>query len=217
MVNRMLCAFVVALSLAACSGAQPAAESASADAAAPGPLLSSDSGAAPAAAEARVAGSAGPEKGAPAVGTAAIALDGEGLRVFAIPSGSSRLIAFGTARADAVSMLAAVQGGPPVEEGENIDCGATLVVWPDGLTTWFMSGQFVGWSVGAGESRLTTADGLGLGTTRGDVEDGATVAEIGPSSLGTEFFAGGVAGLLDSDAPDARVIHLWSGQACIAR
>ena len=33
---------------------------------------------------------------------------------------------------------------------------------------------------------------------------------------GVAFTAGGVAGLLASDAPDAPVTHLWAGMACIA-
>lgn len=148
---------------------------------------------------------------------AALALDGEGLRIFNAASGSSRAIAFGTARADTRAMLTATQGGPPIREGENIDCGATMAVWRGGLTTWFARDRFVGWSVADATSPLSTAGGLKVGSTRDEVEHGASVATITPSSLGEEFTAGGIAGLLASAAPDARVSTLWAGNACVAR
>jgi hypothetical protein len=56
-----------------------------------------------------------------------------------------------------------------------------------------------------------------LGTTRTELENGASVARIAKSSLGEEFTAGDVAGLLDSAAADARVSNLWAGATCIAR
>lgn len=148
---------------------------------------------------------------------ARLALEGEGLRAFSVPSGASRQISFGTDKAAALDMLEAVRGSPPSEQGENIDCGATNAIWPDGLVVFFARNQFVGWSLGSQDATLTTAGGLGLGSTRAEVENGATVARIFPSTLGTEFTAGNVAGLLASDAADARVTHLWAGQTCIAR
>lgn len=56
---------------------------------------------------------------------AKLALDGEGLRSFAIANGSSRPIAFGAMRAEAMRVLEAVQGLPASDQGENIDCGAS--------------------------------------------------------------------------------------------
>jgi hypothetical protein len=63
---------------------------------------------------------------------------------------------------------------------------------------------------------LTTVSGIGLGSTRAELE-AAYDAEVAPSSLGIEFHAGGLAGLLDSSRPDARVVSLWAGLACVAR
>jgi hypothetical protein len=37
------------------------------------------------------------------------------------------------------------------------------------------------------------------------------------STLGTEFSAGGIAGLLESAGPQARIVALWAGMVCIAR
>ncbi len=78
-----------------------------------------------------------------------LALDGEGLRVFAVPAGTSRAIPFGLGKDETLAMLANVQGASPSHQGENIDCGATNAIWTDGLTVWFARGKFVGWSVGS--------------------------------------------------------------------
>lgn len=150
---------------------------------------------------------------------AKLALDGEGLRIFAVDTGTSRTIPFGIGKAEALAMLESVRGSPPSGQGENIDCGATNAAWPDGLTAWFARARFVGWSLASEASTLSTADGLKVGTTRSELENGASVARIAPSSLGEEFTAGEVAGLLASadDDDDASVTNLWAGSACIAR
>lgn len=176
-----------------------------ATAAAPAPAATRDR--TPAHAEASAADSAAAAK---------LALDGEGLRIIAVPSGSTQLIAFGTAKPDALKALQAVEGAPS-SEGENVDCGATNVIWPDGLAAWFARGKFVGWSVAKAGSNLSTMGGLRLGATRAEVENGATVAKIAPSSLGEEFTAGDIGGLLDSRRADAKVTNLWAGSVCIAR
>lgn len=158
-----------------------------------------------------------PGNAAPQVPVAKLALNGEGLRVFITATGGSRAIPFGIAKADALRMLESVQGAPPQKQGENIDCGATNAIWSDGLTVWFARDEFVGWSLASTGSPLSTAGGLMLGTTRSELENGASVARIAKSSLGEEFTAGDVAGLLDSTAADARVTNLWAGATCIAR
>lgn len=148
---------------------------------------------------------------------ATLALDGDGLRVFSVPSGSARPIPFGTAKAATLDMLAAVLGTPLTDQGENLECRLTTATWPDGLTVMFARDRFVGWSVGGADSPLSTVGGLKIGSTRKEVEQGATVATIAPSSLGEEFTAGEVAGLLASDAPDARVTDMWASEVCLGR
>lgn len=146
-----------------------------------------------------------------------LALEGEGLRIFVSPSGSARPLAFGTGKAETLATLQKVLGSEPVDEGGNNECGATRVRWPDGLATWFVDDAFVGWSVGPEGAGVSTVDGLAIGSTRAALESGGSVVQIDSTTLGTEFTAGSVAGLLDSDDDDARVIHLWAGQTCIAR
>ncbi len=145
-----------------------------------------------------------------------LALDGEGLRVFTVPSGSARPIPFGTPAAEVVRMLTLVQEWAPLEQGENLDCGARFATWPNGLTTYFMRDEFVGWASRDTTGVLTTASGIGVGSTRRELED-VYAAEIAPSTLGLEFTAVGLAGILASDSPDARIENLWAGAACVAR
>lgn len=147
---------------------------------------------------------------------ALLALEGEGLRVFSVPSGSARPVPFGTAQDETLALLTAVLRMGPRDEGEQIDCRAEYATWENGLTTWFVRDGFVGWSVPNAGSPLTTASGVGVGSTRAELES-AYVAEIRTSTLGVEFAAGGLAGLLESRQPSARITNLWAGQVCVAR
>ena len=144
-----------------------------------------------------------------------LALEGAGLRVFVGATGSARPLPFGTPATEALSILETVLGAVPVERGDVADCGTEFARWENGLVAWFANGRLAGWSLRQG-SPLTTASGIGLGSTRGELEAAYDV-EFYRSSLGEEFTAGGLAGLLESASPDARIQHLWSGQTCIAR
>lgn len=145
-----------------------------------------------------------------------LALDAEGLRLFNTVSGASRLIPFGTARDDAQRAFAAAVKAQPLEQEDSPDCGAAFARWPGGLTTWFAHGKFSGWSAAADSRGLATASGLRPGSTRAEL-DAAYRAQIVPSTLGIEFSAGALGGLLASRRPDARVTHLWAGTTCLAR
>lgn len=147
---------------------------------------------------------------------AALALEGGGLRVFTGPSASARPLPFGTARADTLAILETVRGTPPML-GDDPECGATHAYWPDGLWVWFFDDAFAGWMVDSAEVAVSTVSGLKVGTTRDALAEGGTVVTVAPSSLGAEFTAGGMAGLFESEAADARITHLWAGQVCIMR
>lgn len=147
---------------------------------------------------------------------ATLALEGDGLRVFVLPSGSARPIPFGTDPVQTLELLEAARGEPPSNLGQNPDCGEQFAEWSDGLLVWFDHEAFAGWSLADTAAPLSTVDGLKIGSTRAQLQSGGRVVEIAPSARGVAFTAGGVAGLLASDAPDARVTHLWAGMACIA-
>lgn len=59
--------------------------------------------------------------------------------------------------------------------------------------------------------------GLGVGASRESLENGGLAVDVSESTLGTEFAAGGLYGLLSGDGPDATVTHLWAGTACSFR
>lgn len=145
-----------------------------------------------------------------------LALDGEGLRIFNGNTGASRLLAFGEDEKQAMETLGRVLGEPPPVSIENEECQVSFARWSNGLTTWSSRSRFTGWSATPGSSTLATASGVKIGSTRTELE-GAYDAEIMESSLGTEFLAGGLAGLFDSPRPDSKISNLWAGETCIAR
>ncbi|MEJ7808474.1 MAG: hypothetical protein WKG03_21445 [Telluria sp.] len=145
-----------------------------------------------------------------------LVLDAEGLRLFNAVSGASRLIPFGTTRLDALRAIGAAQKTPPRSEGTNRDCNARYTTWSNGLTVWFAKDRLVGWSATESVTALGTAAGVKVGSSRKALES-AHAANIRGSTLGVEFGAGGLGGLLDSDKTDAAVTALWAGVTCIAR
>jgi len=160
--------------------------------------------------------SSGPAAAVVADTGAVLAVDGEGLRIFLLPSGASRPLPFGTAADETRRVVASVLGGSPPETHLNDDCRLAIATWDGGLTLSFSGDRFVGWFIGSSDGRLTTASGVGVGSTRSELDDSYAV-DVFTSSLGTEFSAGGMAGILLSPEPDARVTHLWAGENCIAR
>lgn len=144
-----------------------------------------------------------------------LALDPEGLRLVDRETGRSRSIAFGSPGDFAVESTSLALG-PPVERGSSPECGTDYVSWEEDITITLRSDRFVGWFVRGDTSSLTTMSGIGVGSTRAELER-VYVAQVAPSSLGTEFTAGGMAGLLASAASDARITRLWAGEVCLAR
>ncbi len=127
----------------------------------------------------------------------ALVVEAEGLRLFNRQSGSARAIAFGTPHDDVLSMLAFL--GKP-ETGTNGECGAGALDyanWPSGLGLFFQDDKFAGWNLnGRSKGEVTTASGVGIGSSRTDLES-AYAANISETTLGTEFAAGELFGLLD--------------------
>ncbi|GEM_PF-5899361 len=151
----------------------------------------------------------------PTDSSAALALDGEGLRILRAPSGSSRALPFGTSAADILAIIERAQGAPPREDGYIEDCALRFATWEGGLTTYFSDGRFVGWGLRDSE-KFRTVSGIGIGSTLEEVENVYDV-ELRRSTLGVELAVGGMAGLLDSESPDAILQQLWAGATCIAR
>lgn len=148
-----------------------------------------------------------------------LAVDGEGLRWFLPPNGSARPLAFGTRRADVLASLERVRG--PAGTGTNEDCGAGPVqyaTWPDGLSLVFQNNRFAGWGLDRrAAGALATANGVGPGTDREVLADSFGTVTFRQTSLGTEFAAGGVFGVLDGAGARATITDMWAGVSCVAR
>jgi hypothetical protein len=130
-------------------------------------------------------------------------------------SGRSRELAFGLDRATVEDALALALDKPS-ERGSNRECGEGAMDFarmPGGLRVWFQDGKFAGWFIDDAGAKLTTASGIGIGSTRKELT-GAYDAEISESSLGEEFAAGELSGLLSGKEPTAKVTAIWSGQVC---
>ncbi len=156
--------------------------------------------------------------GGVARGATRVVIDGEGLRLMSAETGSMRPLPFGTARATIETGLTNALGAPR-GQGINAECGNNAyVTWPSGLITWFDDDRLVGWNLApnAGGDAPRTASSVGMGSTRAFIEE-ASVIEVRQTSLGTEFTSGDLAGLLASEAANARVTALWAGNTCIAR
>jgi hypothetical protein len=148
-----------------------------------------------------------------------LTVEGEGLRWFLPPNGSARPIPFGTPQAAVLASLEGVRG--PAGTGVNRNCGVGPVEyasWPDGLNLVFQRGGFVGWSLdGRAEGALSTANGVGPGTTHAELDRAFARVRAERTTLGTEFSAGAIYGVLAGPGRRARITDMWAGVSCVAR
>lgn len=142
------------------------------------------------------------------------ALDGEGLRMV-IPSGATRLLAFGMPRKTVEDAIVRSLGKAGTQ-GTLEECGAGPIEFSrvDGLTLNFQDGAFIGWMLQP-PSPLTTLDGIGIGTTRSQAEASRRISMIPDSTLGAEFDAGGIGGFFDGEG--GTVSLLYAGTQCFFR
>lgn len=206
----------VTLLLAACSP-QPAADpsppvtTAAARADPPGPIP-------PPVANSASRNDASPVPTATPAADPRLAVDGDGLRWFMPGNGAARPLPFGQPQAAVLASLERVRG--PAGRGANQDCGAGPVQyanWADGLSLVFQNGRFAGWGLdGRAAGALATAAGVGPGSTRAELADAYGVT-VRPSTLGAEFSAGDIHGILDGPGPTAKITDMWAGVSCVAR
>lgn len=190
---------VLALLLAAC-GREDAAD---ADRAA-----SSDFAAPAAAVDPAAQRAPGPDSPA-SDGAVVLAPDGVGF-------GGAPRLAFGEGQGRVVADARAALGEPD-EQGLQEECPAGplgFVQWTGGLQLVFQDSAFVGWSARPGTT-LRTAAGIGPGSTAAEVKAAYPASTVEQTSLGTEFSAGDLYGVMAEDAD--RVDHLYAGINCIFR
>lgn len=153
------------------------------------------------------------------VGQAQLRLASGGLLALPSPGRPGSPVDFGTARGAAIAAVAAVLGSA-TGEGANEECGAGPMQFASfgTLTLNFQEGAFVGWSL-EGPPRtppLRSATGLGIGTPRDQIMgEGQGPLQVSETSLGTQFDAQGIIGLLSGPEPTATVTDLWAGTNCI--
>lgn len=149
-----------------------------------------------------------------------VSLDPEGLRLIVNETGSTRLLAFGRPTAEAVEVLSGVLG-QPASRSTNAECGAgptEFVEYGNGLSALFLDGKFSGWSADRESADLLTfMNGVGVGSTRQQLTENFADLKVEESTLGLEFTAGEVSGLLDQDGPTGKVTALWAGTSCVFR
>lgn len=149
----------------------------------------------------------------------AIALAPDGLRLVA-SSGSARGLDFGLGKAEVVEILTQAHGVSG-KASSNSECGAgpiDFVAWPDGLSALFQDDKFVGWSLGHDAAKtLTTMNGVGLGSTRSQLAEAFGGLKVEETTLGHEFDAGGIYGILSGPGANATVDAMWAGTSCVFR
>lgn len=155
-----------------------------------------------------------------AAGEAAVALDAGGLMIVMKDTGSSRMIDFGLPKARVAAIVTNVAGAP-TPESTNSECGAgpmQFIAWPDGLTLMFQEDRFVGWTVNKdGAEKQSTMSGIGVGSTRSDLLAAYSGVQVSETSLGQEFSAGGLYGVLDGPGAAGKIEVMWAGTSCVFR
>lgn len=150
-----------------------------------------------------------------------ISLDGEGLRFVIAELGRARPLSFGADREAVERAVGNVTDTDPSRDS-NVECPAGAVEFSHygDLTLNFQDDKFVGWSIDEA-SDLTTMNGIGLGSTRAELDVSGTTIEQADSSLGTEIMIGGpengVSALMAGSGRNARVVNMWAGVNCIFR
>jgi hypothetical protein len=128
---------------------------------------------------------------------------------------------FGVTKAEIVAAVAQMRSWETPSEADG-ECGAGPMEYTrfGKLTLNSRNGLFVGWSLdGPRETEPIEEEyGLGIGTPRADIAAiDSDEVRFETTARGVEFDAGGIHGLLSSNAPDAIVTALWAGTNCQIR
>lgn len=148
-----------------------------------------------------------------AAGEAAVLLASDGLTV------DDADLAFGASGPDAIAAVSDVLGAPS-DEGDQADCPAgpaTYAAWGDvGLSLTMQDDVFVGWSARP-NATLRTADDIGIGSPVADLLAAHPGTTFTTTSLGEEFDADGLEGIVSDSSDSGEVTDMWAGTTCIFR
>ncbi|HEX2806640.1 MAG TPA: hypothetical protein VHN80_10770, partial [Kineosporiaceae bacterium] len=140
----------------------------------------------------------------------------------ALVSGTSiRHLPFGTTKLSTVSTaLTATLGGRP-RSSSSSECGQgpRTTLGRSGFSALFNRTTFVGWTdTGRTGHRLTTANGIGVGSTLTALRKAFGPVTVTSDTLGPEFTLGsGFGGLLDGTGGQSRITTLYAGETCFFR
>jgi hypothetical protein len=153
-----------------------------------------------------------------AAGRPTVVLEGGGLG-FLVSSASIRHLEFAsTDLATIRTALVNALGTPAGESDQECGSGPVHTIRWSALSAYVSGGTFSGWFVPEqSKAKLTTADGIGLGTTLATLKKAHPDVKVEQTSLGTEWSTGELGGTLSSSASTGKVTALFSGDACIAR
>lgn len=155
-----------------------------------------------------------------------LVLSSNALQLVNQQTGSSTEINFGIALDQMLAMLNKVLQNKVSSIQVNSECGAgplKMASWSNGLTVVFQQKkansewQFAGWFMNApstGFKTLTTMAGIGIGSTRAEMESAYSI-KVSKTSLGHEFStSAGLFGIFNGPGKDSKIINMWSGTSC---
>ena len=148
-----------------------------------------------------------------------LVLEGGGLGLLG-EDGSVAPLPFGTTPAEVVR-LAVEDAVGPLTAVPLPDCaqGPRTALAAEGFQVLLDADTFAGWADnGAADRVLTTAEGLGLGSTLEEVQSAVPEVQVVPGPTGGSWTTpAGLSGTLSGTDPAAQVTAVWAGQTCAPR
>lgn len=149
-----------------------------------------------------------------------LSLRPDGLALLTADGATTSTLLFGTATAAQVDRAITLALGRPTRDTLS-ECGQgpRASSTRDRFSALYDGTRFVGWSdSGKTKRKLTTANGLGVGSTLGQVKQQEPDAKVSTDTLGPEFFSEtGVSGILDGTKTSSKVTLLYAGETCFFR
>jgi hypothetical protein len=140
---------------------------------------------------------------------------------FLVGDASIRHLRFGEADATAVSsaLTAALRGPMTVDDLPECGQGPRKGLRREGFSALLDGTKFVGWTdQGATGRHLTTANGVGIGSTLGQVEVAMTGVTTSNDSLGPQFIStSSFGGMLTGLTSGSKVTLTYAGETCFFR
>jgi hypothetical protein len=147
-----------------------------------------------------------------------LVLESDGLGVLVKDTSVRHLTFADTSAADITSAVSHILG-----VGKTValpDCGqGARTSYSVARFSLLLNGKaFVGWTdSGAAGRTLTTLDGLGVGSTRAELDSSGTAFTYSETTLGQEFSAGALGGVLSGKETTDRVTTFYAGETCFFR